>query len=183
MPDRDKCKKVVWKCICVCGKTSFVNTKNLRTGNTRSCGCLKLEATTTHGMTKTKIFRIWSGMRTRCLNKNSESYFRYGGRGITIDPSWDTFAQFYLDMGDPPKGLSLDRKDNNKAYSKSNCRWATSTTQAINRRSTRFITYKNKTLSISDWARTIGIRIDTLHYRFNHGWSIEKALTTPVRTK
>ena len=181
LPDRDKYKKVVWKCICDCGETANVNTKNIRTGNTTSCGCYHKELITKHGMTKSRAFRIWSGMRTRCLNKNSDHYQLYGGRGITIDSRWNTFAGFYKDMGDPPKGMTLDRKDNDDGYCKSNCRWATSHTQAVNRRSTRFITYQNETKSISDWARSTGVRIDTLHYRFAAGWSVEKALTTPVK--
>jgi len=178
---RDKHKKVVWKCLCDCGKTTNVNTKNIRTGNTTSCGCYHKELITKHGMTNTQSFRIWSGMRTRCLNKNSENYAAYGGRGITICKKWNTFAGFYKDMGDPPKGLTLDRKNNDKGYSKVNCRWASAYTQAVNRKSTRFITYKKETKSISDWARSIGIRIDTLHHRFTAGWSIEKALLTPVK--
>lgn len=181
LPLRDKYKKVVWNCICDCGNTTNVNTKNIRTGNTASCGCLKIEITTKHGMTNTRAFRIWSGMRTRCLNKNSDHYELYGGRGITIDPKWDTFLGFYKDMSDPPKGMTLDRIDNDKGYSKKNCRWATRYTQAVNRSSTRFITYKKVTKSISDWARDTGIRIDTLHYRFAAGWSTQKALTTPVK--
>lgn len=178
---RDKHKKVVWKCLCDCGNFTEVNTKNIRTGNTASCGCLKTEKTTIHGMTNSRAFSTWSGMRTRCLNKNSDSYSKYGARGIKIDKAWNTFIGFYKDMGDPPDGMSLDRIDNDKGYSKENCRWATPYTQAVNRKSTRFITYNKITKSISDWARATGIRIDTLHYRFASGWSIQKALTTPVK--
>lgn len=180
-PVRDKYKKVVWKCVCDCGAVVMVNTKNIRTGNTTSCGCYHRDLITKHGMRNTSVYRTWSSMRTRCLNPNTPAFSHYGARGITIDKAWDDFSQFYEDMGDVPKGMTLDRIDNNQGYSKDNCRWSTKKTQAINRRSTKFVFFNGENKSVSDWARSIGIRIDTLHYRLSHGWSVEKALTTKVQ--
>jgi hypothetical protein len=87
-----------------------------------------------HGMHGTSIYVRWACMMDRCYRPNNAQWKDYGGRGITVDPRWHVFENFYADMGDPPDGLTLDRKDNDLGYSKSNCRWATRSEQNKNKR-------------------------------------------------
>ena len=183
MVQRDRFKKVVWKCKCDCGNEHLINTKSLRSSNVQSCGWLRVELTTTHGKRNTREYSIWNQMKTRCFNSNHVYFNKYGGRGITVCNEWMLFENFFNDMGLAPPKHTLERIDNNKGYSKENCKWATRKEQAVNRSSTKFLTFDGQTKSISDWAREIGIRIDTLHYRISRGWNIEKALTTPTIRK
>lgn len=116
-------------------------------------------------------------MRWRVKDKSNS---RYGGRGITIDPRWESFENFLADMGERPEGASLDRIDNDGPYSANNCRWSTPEEQANNRRNTRHITFGDKTQTLARWARETGTPYSTLYNRiFRHGWSIEEALTIP----
>lgn len=127
----------------------------------------------------------WISMRQRCLNPTGHAYANYGGRGIKIDPRWDSFENFFADMGPRPgPHYSLDRKDtridkSKYHYCKENCRWATSRQQVANRGLTRRITWNEKTLTVSEWAEQTGLPYSTIYARyFDYGWSAEKTLTT-----
>lgn len=168
LDQRDQNAKVLWACQCSCGNSTNVNTKNLRTGNTRSCGCLHKETITKHGMRNTRTYRIWVSLKHRPYN-------------APVCKRWAKFENFLADMGEVPEGLTIDRINNAKGYSPKNCRWATHLQQTLNRSITRNITYQGKTQCLSHWAKEIGMRHDTLTHRLNAGWSIEKALTTPVK--
>lgn len=137
-----------WLFKCDCGKEKILRVGSVKNGSIKSCGCLRkklmLKKFRTHGMCTTKIYEIWSSMKKRCLNKNNEHYKDYGGRGITICDKWLKFENFFKDMGEVPKGLTLDRKNNNKGYYKNNCRWANWKQQANNRRK-RTIWYRDNT--------------------------------------
>lgn len=132
------------KCICNCGNLTIVQTHHINTNKgAKSCGCLQKEQAAIvciernkpiHGKSGTSIYNTWAQMLARCNNKSNENYFRYGGRGIKVIKRWRKFEEFYTDMGDPPIGLTLDRRNNDKGYSKRNCRWATRNQQAKNRR-------------------------------------------------
>jgi hypothetical protein len=128
-------------------------------------------------------YRSWYSMIDRCTNPSKKGWENYGGRGIAVCERWRKFANFLSDMGDRPNGLSLDRIDNDKNYEPGNCRWATRGEQARNRRSNRLLTYKGETHVMKDWATILGIKYITLRYRlFVLGWTVEKALETPVHS-
>lgn len=124
-------------------------------------------------------------MKSRCQNKNNTHFHRYGGRGITFDPSWAKFENFLEDMGKMPNAeMELDRIDNDGNYCKENCRWATRKEQTRNRggkRATRLYTFNGKTLCIADWAKEIGIAPQSLQKRLNKGWPLELALSPEKR--
>lgn len=129
-----------WLCECECGTRVIVRSSHLKSGQTKSCGCLSREFTrklnSTHGMSKTSEYKTWLGMKRRCYAVKDIAYANYGGRGITICEEWfHSFEQFYSDMGKKPsEGHSIDRIDGGGNYNKSNCRWADWFTQTANRR-------------------------------------------------
>ena len=133
----------------------------------------------------TPEYSAWSGLRTRCTNSKRKNAQNYIGRGITYDPAWDSFDTFLADMGPRPNSTdTLDRIDVNGNYCKENCRWASKKIQANNKTNNNFITYKDKTLTLTQWADELRIYKETLRERiYSRGWTIEQALTTPVKTK
>jgi len=137
------------------------------------------------GKDRTTEYRAWEGMKTRCYNPASPNYKDYGGRGITVCKRWrDSFTAFFTDMGPKPSRVhSLDRKDNSKGYSPSNCRWATHLEQQQNTRFNHNITAFGETLVLSEWARRRGIEQTALSNRIKAGRSPEEALTTPSRKR
>jgi len=158
-----------WNCICDCGTEKIINGISLREGRTKSCGCLSREIASVtgrkHGKWKEPIYKIWSGMKSRCYNKTNTNYPYYGGRGIAVCERWLEFKNFYEDMGDRPKGKSIDRIDNNGDYGPNNCRWATKKEQGSNMRTTRMITYLGETQCLAEWVRKLGIPKTTLWHR------------------
>jgi hypothetical protein len=164
----------MWNCICDCGNTTKVSIGALGSGNTRSCGCLQRESrslsNTKHGHARrgalSKAYTVYRNMKQRCYDLNHHKYRDYGGRGIKVCDRWlESFENFYDDMGDCPKGMSLDRKDNDGAYSKKNCRWATNEEQANNTRGNKLITYGGQTMTLANWARSLSIARMTLYCR------------------
>lgn len=156
-----------------CGTPCEMLLGNARKG--RGCGCLGGKKT--HGLARTPIYNTWHMMLQRCNNPNHKFYLNYGGRGVTVIDRWNTFANFYEDMGPRPKGTTLDRIDNNGNYEYANCRWATTRQQVNNRINTKFI----DGVPLADVARTYAICPRVLWQRLDRGWTIERALTTKVR--
>lgn len=180
---------VYWNCLCSCGNSIIVSRRSLVNNNTKSCGCLNEETRiinnhkkAIHNQSGKRLYTIWECMHNRCYNKNSDSYKYYGLKGIGICDEWlnnkSKFFEWSLSHG-YKDNLSIDRIDNSKDYSPSNCRWATITEQNNNRSCNRLITFNGKTQSLSQWSREVNINRRTLHDRlFKFNWSVEKALTT-----
>ena len=126
-------------------------------------------------------YKAWANMRKRCNTPSCVQYKYYGGKGITVCFEWDVFERFLLDMGERPVGMTLDRIDSSKGYSKENCRWADHTTQVRNRSNTRFIQALGKKLTISEWSEITGLTYYTIFLRLKKGLSEHDAVTLPKR--
>lgn len=135
-----------------------------------------------------RLYRIWMELKSRCNNKNRECYKNYGGRGISVE--WKDYQSFKIDMEDLYKlhvetygetNTTIDRIDNDGNYCKENCQWATRKEQVNNSRRVKMITYKDKTLNLSEWSKELEINLQTLANRLNtYSWSVEKAFTTQI---
>lgn len=180
-----------FQCVCDCGEEVIAVLAEMRRGNTRSCGCLQketaantcLQRNKTHGESDSRTYRIWRGMKQRCLNPNTHNYEIYGGRSVSVCQEWqDSYEQFVADMGHCPEGdSSIERIDNDGDYEPGNCMWATRGQQSRNRRSTVMLTHNGKTMCMTDWAEEVGMPFMTLRNRIQvYGWTVEEALTTPV---
>lgn len=131
----------------------------------------------THGLSHTKAYSIWSGMKNRCLNKNCRSYSNYGGRGITICQEWMAFEGFYRDMGDAPEDDStLERLNVNVGYELGNCRWISKSLQSRNTRASKMIEYQGETLCLADWSERLNIPYGVLLKRMRRGKSFGEAV-------
>jgi hypothetical protein len=175
-------------CECECGnKTSPPLSALLRTsGGTKSCGCRK--GLNKHGHAKdgapSRVYGIWHSMLQRCNNPNARNYHNYGGRGIKVCPEWHDFKGFLASMGEPPSDShTLDRLNNSGAYEPSNCEWRTWSEQMRNTRQNRYLTFKDQTLCMTEWAEITGLKRNTIEGRLASGWSVEEALTTPALPK
>lgn len=177
------------ECRCDCGTIQMVGSYKLRTGHSKSCGCLQSEITTRrstkHGFSpkirdRPRIYGVWCNMINRCTNPNVRQYDDYGGRGITVCERWlNSFENFLEDMGEPPPGMTIDRLDNHKGYFKENCAWRTPLHQARNRRSSVVITFDGLTMTLVEWAEYLGVSYRMLRGRREQGWSVERMLTEP----
>lgn len=169
-----------WCCRCDCGNEIVTLAQSLLNCRTRSCGCLNLEVatqrSTTHGRSTSRAYRVWAEMLQRCTNPKRPHYERYGGRGISVCARWMKFENFFADMGERPRGLTLERIDNDGNYEPDNCRWATRLEQGQNTRTNRRVVLNGETLSLSELSRRVGIRYTTLRGRLNRGLSIEECV-------
>jgi hypothetical protein len=185
---QSKAGQTVWLTECDCGQQGKVLAGNLRSGRSRSCGCLQREGlaarATTHGMRGYPEYMVWLDMVKRCENPKAANFHNYGGRGIEVCPQWrKSFETFYQDMGARPStSHSLERVDNSLGYDSVNCTWATRKEQCRNRRTNKLLAFQGVTMCVAAWADKIGISNKTLSHRVRDlGWPIEKALTTSVR--
>ncbi len=177
-----------WSVQCSCPAKKIFNVigTTLTNGDTRSCGCLRVEAgkeNATHGMTRTPEYWAWKAAKARCADPTHRSYYRYGARGITMSVEFvDSFEAFFEHVGPRPSPYhTMDRLDNNRGYERGNLAWRTRKQQQRNRGNNRLITFNGETLTISEWAERLNTADGTIRNRIEVlGWSIKKALTTPV---
>jgi hypothetical protein len=167
-----------WICRCeLCGNKTEVSRPNLRSGNTVDCGCLRSkkisESHKTHGLSKSSTWKSWSRMHRRIKlgERHSEIYGK-----IKVCDEWKSFECFLKDMGERPKGHTIDRIDNTKGYYKENCRWATQTQQCRNKSNNVNITFEGKTMCIADWSDYTGLHRDTITRRLKRGLTTEEVL-------
>lgn len=174
-----------WFCRCDCGCDTKVTSQNLRSGNTKSCGCLGREIlakrSKTHGFASrghvSATYKIWNNMITRCTNPRRAQWGDYGGRGITVCERWRSFENFLADMGERPDGKSLDRRDANGNYDPENCSWATRTEQNRNTRRNRFVQYQGAEITVAALAETAGHPYWKVYQRLVRGWPVEQAIS------
>lgn len=188
---RDKQGRCLWECICDCGNTRTSKSWSLVSGDLKSCGCLwhpkkENHPSYLHGMTKTRFYQIWFDMKRRGTGKQKKEY--YFDRGITISDNWLKFENFKTDMYEEylkhsliytEKDTTIERVNNNKGYSKENCKWATMKEQTRNfRRNKKFI-FNGEAICLQDLAKKYGFSREGLRKRLSKGWPIEKALFYP----
>ena len=189
-PHHRRKNKTWWPCRCDCGREVTIWSYYLLTGNTKSCGCYRRDFTTnrnaTHGRRYEPEYTVWNLMRRRCTDPADVAYSAYGGRGIGVCERWrDSFEHFYADMGPRPSpDHQIDRIDNQGPYSPENCHLATRIENCNNRRDNLLVDWRGESLTVPEWARRTGIGKHTLWQRlFRCGWSVERAMTTPVRQR
>lgn len=170
---------------CDCGNEKVVQRSHLVSGKSTSCGCYAKEASVKHGLRNHPLYKTWSHMMDRCNNPKNKSYRDYGARGISVCKEWsgdNGLANFIRDMKEKPGQFhSIDRIDNDRGYSKDNCRWVTRDIQNKNTRKNIHIEYDGRIAVARDWDRISGFSGGTVRRRIVKGWTIEEALTTPVR--
>ncbi len=193
----DQKTPIRWLCQCECGNFKEVYATHLRSGNTRSCGCLAREIAVKmghqrdigkrsfkHGDFGTKLYGIWAGMKRRCYNRNTKYYADYGGRGIKVCEEWKeyiNFKQWAVSAG-YKEGLTIERINVDFDYSPDNCKWISIHEQNLNKRNSVRIEYQGKIYSIKEIAAITGLKERTIKGRYERGWTTEK-LFDPTKHK
>ena len=174
--------KTQFLCQCICGNRVIIRSDSLVSGNTRSCGCLLSDTTreraTVHGENSFRNhsfeYNKWRGMKDRCYNKLHNKYHRYGGRGIIVCDRWlSSYENFLGDMGRCPKGLTIERIDNDENYEPGNCKWATVHTQSRNKITNQWLTFDGRNKIITDWATEWGVSVGKIKYHLRKGRTME----------
>jgi hypothetical protein len=169
---------------CECGAEFTATIDHVKSGITKSCGCFKSAVISKlkrkHGETKSQEHNIWCKIRSRCLNKKHKQYSDYGGRGVGISSDWMEFSSFLRDMGKrPSKNHSVERMDNDKGYSKDNCKWATPHEQTRNMRRNILVEYNGEKRILKDWAIFLNMPYRLIWKRLRVlNWTVEQSLTT-----
>jgi len=183
-------QNVLWRCVCVCSGEAVAPAYDLRGGKVKSCGCLVREGSNTkHGMARSgkkrsRLYSVWSSMLARCSNPRDRNYHHYGGRGIKVCKRWETFENFFVDMGEPEVGLTLDRRNNNRGYTPSNCQWVLSSAQSRNKRTNVWVTVIGKKHILADALLLVGKSRSALHYQMRkNNQSHQQVLNTWQKQK
>lgn len=173
-------KSLMWRCVCDCGNERIVDGSGIRAGRNKSCGCASPKFSgdiRTHGLTGTRLYRIWVGMKLRCSGMSAgKERKNYYDKGIRVCDRWMDVRNFLEDMGHPPDNLSIDRIDGSKGYEPGNCRWADSKTQGNNTSSNHVISIGGEKKTISQWSEITGAKANTIVCRVKRGWDLEKAI-------
>ncbi len=187
--ENSKDGRASWLCICDCGNKCIVVGDKLRRGEKKSCGCMMREwqhmSHSSHGLSDSKLYRIWRSMRGRCKNPGVLCYKDYGGRGIKVCDEWESsfiaFLAWAVQAG-YQDGLTIDRIDVNGDYSPQNCRWATRLEQSRNKRNSRFLEFQGERKTLSEWAEITGIPLNLISGRYTRGWSAERIFCEPIHS-
>ena len=180
----DRKWNALWECQCDCGNIKVVKGYDLVNGTTKSCGCLVKDKVSTHRMTNTRLYGIWTGMKGRCKGTCGKSRKYYHDKGITVCEEWaNSFEAFYkwsMENG-YNDSLTIDRIDPNGNYSPENCRWATYTQQGNNKSNSKRYFHNGEWKTATEWAVEVGINKATFINRLHSGMSFEEAITRPIR--
>ena len=169
-------KHAKWNCICDCGNEIVARASSLSVGDIVSCGCYNKERSTKHGMSRTRLYQIWSGMKNRCTNKNSKPYIWYGQKGISVSDEWqeyEPFHQWAIENGYNDT-MTIDRIDPDKSYCPENCRWL-SISENVKRASEIIVEIDGVALNMSEWSRKIGMSRNWF-YRVKTKYGLERAI-------
>lgn len=184
-PFGHKCRRGLFRCSC--GVEFECMLTLIKTGKTKSCGCYfkyVMSLTVTHGLSTHKMYAVWHNMMNRCYEKTDKSFRWYGAIGIKVCKRWGKMENFFADMQDGFKeGLTLERKNSKKDYCKTNCRWATTSEQARNKKNNIFIEINGVKKVVTDWSKELGGEGKLVGARLLSGWSPERAATTPAKKK
>lgn len=183
-PKRNEHGKLLWECLCKCGKLKLILASRLHEGTAKSCGCRKAAGgwqktnRLIHGRCYSAEYSVWRGMKRRCQNPDSQQYEIYGARGITVCEKWQEFEGFFEDMGERPSSThTLERKDNSLGYTAENCRWATRKDQQNNRRCNYIVEAFGQVAPLADFFKTSkGKEYKNASYRIQAGWEPERAI-------
>lgn len=176
-----------WLFSCDCGAEKEIRVSNVKNGHTSSCGCLHRErskdANTSHNMSRTKIYKVWASMVSRCSNPDDHAFEHYGARGINVCDQWKaSFARFLEDMGQrPTDGHSIERVNNDLGYGPGNCVWIKQERQAQNTRKVRRFSFRGSVMTLRQISEHYGMPLASLNRRLEAGWTIERAVMQPLR--
>lgn len=186
----NKHQKANWLCECDCGNQKIVNTGALHSGQTRSCGCLHKEELgdlrRTHGMSNSRLYKIWAGIKKRCYCSKSHNYQWYGGKGIGVCDDWrENFAVFrdWAICNGYNDKLTIERNNLEGDYCPNNCRWITMFEQHSNTSYNLYLTIKGETKTLSQWSRYSGVHIETIRSRRKRGVPNDNLLDPPLKSK
>lgn len=172
---------------CICGKVKEYSLDNIKSGKSKSCGCVRPRAVK-HGLIHHPLYWVFSGMKDRCYNSNSRVYHLYGGSGVRICDEWlNDFLSFYnwaINNGWQP-GLEIDKdiKGTGLLYSPETCCFVTEKQNCNKRRSSKYLTFDSETKTVAEWSDLVGLSQQVIYKRMKRGWSVEKSLTTPLKIK
>ena len=178
-----------WKFECECGNKIIARKSAVTSGNTKQCKkCASIrmkEINTTHGLSKTRLYREWAGMIQRCELETSTSYDRYGALGISVCEEWhkfEPFAEWSMENG-YSDNLTIDRIDSTGNYEPSNCRWVGNLEQANNKCTNVYVEYMGETHTLAEWARIYGMKYHCLYDRWKKGWKTDELFKGYSRTE